>query len=104
MYDNKPNGMQGNEDCGQMSAWYVLSALGIYPVDPVSATWDVGTPLFDRATLEVGNGKTLTIETKRSSADAAIVKSITFNGEKHEGLTFEHAALAKGGKIVFEMA
>lgn len=104
MYDNQPNGMQGNEDCGQMSAWFILSALGIYPVDPVKAKWDIGTPIFDKATIHVGEGKTLTIEAKRKSAEDALVKQVHFNGNKHEELTFDHAELAKGGKIVFEMA
>ncbi len=68
MYHNHPDGLAGNEDCGQMSAWYVLSALGFYSVDPVSGNYVFGTPLFDRAIVDVGNHKELVIEAKRSSS------------------------------------
>src|SRR6202044_2057017 len=67
MYDNQPDGLAGNEDCGQMSAWYVMSSLGFYAVDPVSAKYDIGTPLFDRVELTVGQGRTLIVEAQRQS-------------------------------------
>jgi len=62
MHHNDPDGVAGNEDCGQMSAWYVMSALGFYAVDPVSGNYVFGGPLFDRATIQLGNGKSLVIE------------------------------------------
>ncbi len=66
-YDDQPDGLAGNEDCGQMSAWYVISSLGFYPVDPVSGNYVFGTPLFDHAEVELGGGKKLKIEAKRGS-------------------------------------
>ena len=103
MYDNQPDGMAGNEDCGQMSAWFVISALGLYAVDPVSARYDIGTPLFDRAELTVGNGSTLIIESQRQSPKSIYVRSLTWNGAPHNGLSIDHAQIAKGGHLVFHL-
>ncbi len=103
MYDNKPDGMAGNEDCGQMSAWFVISALGLYAVDPVSAKYDIGTPLFDRAELTVGPGRTLVIEAQRQSPKSIYVKGLTWNGAEHQGLSVDHAQIAKGGRLVFQL-
>ena len=103
MYDNQPNGMAGNEDCGQMSAWFVISALGLYAVDPVSAKYDIGTPLFDRAELTVAPGKTLIIEAQRQSPASAFVKSLTWNNAPHPGLSIDHAELIKGGHLIFHL-
>jgi predicted alpha-1,2-mannosidase len=103
MYDNKPDGMAGNEDCGQMSAWFVISALGLYAVDPVSAKYDIGTPLFDRAELTVGRGRTLLIEAQRQSPRSFYVHSVTWNGAPHAGLSVDHAELVKGGHLIFHL-
>jgi len=103
MYDNKPDGLAGNEDCGQMSAWYVLSALGFYPVDPVSTNYVFGTPMFDRAEVRVGSGKKLVLIAKRSSAKDIYIQSVTFNGKPHSKLWFSHADIANGGMFVFTM-
>jgi putative alpha-1,2-mannosidase len=103
MYDNRPDGLAGNEDCGQMSAWYIISALGFYAVDPVSANYVIGTPLFDRAIVQVGNGKELVIEAKRKSPDDKYVQSVTLNGKPHENVWFRHADVAQGGTLVFAM-
>ena len=84
MYDNKPDGMAGNEDCGQMSAWFVISSLGLYAVDPVSARYDFGTPLFDRVELKVAGGRKLTIEAKRQSAKSIYIGSVEWNGSARE--------------------
>ena len=67
MYDNQPDGLAGNEDCGQMSAWYVMSALSFYAVGPASGNYVFGAPLFVRASVQLGNGKTLDIKAERSS-------------------------------------
>lgn len=101
MYDNKPDGLAGNEDCGQMSAWFCISSLGLYAVDPVSARYDIGTPLFDRVELTVGSGKKLVIEAKRDSAKSIYVRGVEWNGAEHKGLTVEHAQLVQGGRLVF---
>ncbi len=104
MYDNKPDGMAGNEDCGQMSAWFVISALGLYAVDPVSGEYDFGTPLFDRVEMTVGGGKKLLVEAKRQSAKSVYIQSVTWNGTAHAGLRIPHAELAKGGTLVFHLS
>jgi putative alpha-1,2-mannosidase len=103
MYDNKPDGMAGNEDCGQMSAWFVISSLGLYAVDPVSARYDFGTPLFDRVQIKVSDNQTLTIEAKRQSPKSIYVRSVEWNGSPIKGLTVEHARLSKGGALVFHL-
>jgi predicted alpha-1,2-mannosidase len=103
MYDNKPDGMAGNEDCGQMSAWFVISSLGLYAVDPVSAKYDFGTPLFDRVQIKVSDNRTLTIEAKRQSPKSIYVRSVEWNGSPIKGLTVEHAQLTKGGTLVFHL-
>jgi len=103
MYHNDPDGMAGNEDCGQMSAWYAMSALGFYAVDPVSANYVFGTPLFDRATVHLGHGKKLTIEAQRESPDEFYIQTITFNGKPYEKTWFRHADIASGGSIVFHL-
>jgi predicted alpha-1,2-mannosidase len=104
MYRNEPDGLAGNEDCGQMSAWYVMSAMGLYAVDPVSGNYVFGTPLFDRATVNLGSGHELVIEAKRKSPDEKYIKAVTINGEKHDRLWVSHADIAKGAKIVFTMS
>lgn len=103
MYRDQPDGMAGNEDCGQMSAWYILSALGFYSVDPVSGNYVFGSPLFDRATVKLGNNKELTLEAKRSSPDDQYIQSVTFNGKEYKKSWFSHADIRNGGKFVFTM-
>src|SRR5438874_564029 len=103
-YNNQPDGLAGNEDCGQMSAWYVISALGFYAVDPVSGNYVFGTPLFDGAELTLNNGKKLVVEAKRSSPEDKYIQAIHFNGQPHSKIWFHHADLASGARIVFTMA
>jgi putative alpha-1,2-mannosidase len=103
MYDNQPDGMAGNEDCGQMSAWFVISALGLYAVDPVSARYDFGTPLFDHAEIQLNSGKKLIVEAKRESPKAIYIKSVTWNGGAISGLSIEHSRLVQGGVLVFHL-
>lgn len=103
MYHAAPDGMAGNEDVGQMSAWFLLSALGFYPVDPVSGIYVLGSPLVERATLRVGNGKQLRIEVKRSDPQHAYVQSLTVNGKRQTRAWFHHADIAEGGTLVYEM-
>jgi predicted alpha-1,2-mannosidase len=102
-YDDQPDGLAGNEDCGQMSAWYLISSLGFYAVDPVSGNYVFGTPLFDRAEVELGNGKILVVEAKRSSSTDQYIQSVTFNGKPFTQLWFRHADIANGATIVFTM-
>ena len=102
-YDDQPDGLAGNEDCGQMSAWYVMSSLGFYAVDPVSGNYVFGTPLFERAEVEVRPGKKLVVEAKRNSASDQYIQSVAFNGNPHPNLWFRHSDIANGATIVFTM-
>ncbi len=103
MYDNQPDGLAGNEDCGQMSAWYVMSALGFYAVDPVSANYVFGTPLFDEAVVRLASGKELVVKANRKSPDEFYIQSVTFNGKPYSKVWFSHADIANGGTFVFTM-
>ncbi len=103
MYNNQPDGMQGNEDCGQMSAWYVMSALGFYSVDPVSGNYVMGTPLFERAVVKTGNGRELIVEARRSNPSDQYVQSVTMNGKPYDKPWFKHADLVRGATITFHM-
>lgn len=103
MYRNDPDGLAGNEDCGQMSAWYIMSALGFYAVDPVSGNYVFGSPLFDRATIALGNGKTLVIEAEGNAPTKPYVQSVTWDGKPYMKSWFSHAQIAQGGTIVLKM-
>jgi predicted alpha-1,2-mannosidase len=100
-YDDQPDGLAGNEDCGQMSAWYVISALGFYAVDPVSGNYVFGSPLVDRAEVDLGRDKTLKISVKRMSPSDAYIQSVTLNGKAHHRLWFRHSDIVNGGEIEF---
>ena len=104
MYHDRPDGIIGNDDCGQMSAWYLFSALGFYPVDPVSATYVLGSPLFDRATVQVGGGRKLIVEARGNAPDRPYVRAVTWNGRPWTKSWIAHADLVKGGRLVFDMS
>lgn len=104
MYRNEPDGLAGNEDCGQMSAWYVMSAMGFYSVDPVSGNYVFGTPLFDKVTVDLGQGKQFIVETKRSSPSDIYIQGIEINGRNYERIWFTHKDIAEGGTIVLKMS
>jgi predicted alpha-1,2-mannosidase len=103
-YNNQPDGLAGNEDCGQMSAWYVISALGFYAVDPVSGNYVFGTPLFDKAEIELGESKRLMIKVKRTSPEDKYISSVSLNGISYSKVWFSHADVANGGEFVFDMS
>ncbi|WP_260704758.1 GH92 family glycosyl hydrolase [Edaphobacter flagellatus] len=103
MYAALPDGMQGNEDVGQMSAWYLLSALGFYPVDPVSGNYILGSPLFEGATVDLGHGKKLEIVVERKDPSHRYIQSFSLNGQPQQRAWFNHADIAQGGKLVFTM-
>ena len=103
-YDDQPDGLAGNEDCGQMSAWYLISSLGFYAVDPVSGNYVFGTPLFDRAEVQLENGKTLVVEAKRNSPNDQYIQSVLFNGKPYTKLWFRHADISNGATIVFTLS
>lgn len=103
MYDNTSSGYAGNDDCGEMSAWYVFGALGFYPVNPASGQFSIGTPLFDKCTIHLPYGHDLTITANRSNPDNVEVKSIYLNGKKHKSLSLSRQDLARGGSLHFEL-
>jgi len=104
LYSNNLDGMAGNEDCGQMSAWFILSSIGFYSVDPVSTKYILGTPLYDRVTINLSGGKKLVIEGKKAVPGAIFVQSVEFNGKPHPRSWFTHSDVADGGQFVFHLA
>jgi putative alpha-1,2-mannosidase len=104
LYSTKPDGLAGNEDAGQMSAWYLFSALGFYPVDPVSGDYVLGSPEVHQAVLQLGNGKELTVKAINQSPQHVYVKSVTFNGQPVQGFTLSHQQLMQGGELIFSMS
>lgn len=102
-YRNDFDGLDGNEDCGQMSAWYVMSAMGLYAVDPVSATYVMSAPLFDRVSIPLDQGKKILIETKRSSRDDKYIQAVSVNGVTYDKLWITHAEVTAGAHIVFTL-
>lgn len=103
LYSDQPDGLSGNEDCGQMSAWYVLSALGFYPVAPGSTQYVLGAPLFPRATIRLPRGKSFVIRAEGASTENRFVQSASLNGEPFERLWIDHAEITAGGELALVM-
>lgn len=103
-YRPTPDGLGGNDDCGQMSAWYLFSALGFYPVAPGSDEYQLGSPVIKTATLKLENGKTLNIEAVDQSDKNVYVKKMVLNGKPLTRRHLKHSELMNGGKLVFFMA
>ena len=104
MYDSSVEGLCGNDDAGQMSAWYVFSSLGFYPVTPGSEDYAIGSPLITEATIHLNNGKILHIKATNQSEKNIYVKRVTFNGKLIENNTLQHNTLVNGGKLIYEMS
>jgi predicted alpha-1,2-mannosidase len=102
-YTHLPDGLSGNEDCGQMSAWYVLSAMGFYSVTPGLDYYTIGTPIFEKATLNLENKNIFIISAKNVSDKNIYIQSATLNGEIFEHSFIKHSDIIKGGNLVFEM-
>ncbi|MFN2532798.1 MAG: GH92 family glycosyl hydrolase [Pyrinomonadaceae bacterium] len=102
-YTAMPDGLIGNEDCGQMSAWYVLSALGFYSVTPGSPIYALGTPLFPEVRLNLENGKSFVIKAHNVSTKNFYIQSAMLNGVEYRKSFLTHADLMAGGEVVFEM-
>ena len=103
MYSPNPDGMQGNEDVGQMSAWYLLSALGFYPCNAVSGDYILGSPLFEHATVQLAGGKTLEIKVNRKDPGHQYIQAFTLNGKPQQRVWFNHSEVAGGGTLVLDM-
>ena len=104
MYGPTVDGLCGNDDAGQMSAWYIFSSLGFYPVTPGSADYALGSPAIKEAKLNLANGKTLIIKANNQSKTNVYVKSVELNGQPIEGNQINHNDLMQGGNLIFEMS
>jgi predicted alpha-1,2-mannosidase len=102
-YLNKPDGLCGNDDCGQMSAWYVFSALGFYPFNPCGSGYVFGAPQIGKVRLSLPGGKTFTVTAENLSAANKYVQSVTLNGKPVDGFRIPHEAVMAGGDLVFVM-
>ncbi len=103
LYFNAPAGLCGNEDCGQMSAWYVFSAMGFYPVNPVSGEYEIGTPLFPEMHLNLNNGKTFTVLAPNVSRENIYIQSVKVNGQPYDKSYITHQQIMDGATIEFVM-
>jgi predicted alpha-1,2-mannosidase len=103
MYKDAPDGVIGNDDCGQMSAWFIFSALGFYPVDPTTGIYVLGSPLFDTAELRVGAGRTLRVRAIGNAPDRPYVQSVRWNGKSWTKNWIAHGDLVQGGELEFVM-
>lgn len=103
MYLDQPDGLSGNEDVGQMSAWYILSSVGLYQVDPVGGRFVIGSPLFDKATVNVGGGKTFTVVAKNNSDKNIYVQSARLNGKTLKNSYVDFNDICHGGTLELVM-
>lgn len=102
-YQPRPDGLCGNDDCGQMSAWYIFSAMGFYPVDPISSEYVLGAPQVDKVSIQLTEDRTFVVEAKNLSKKNKYVKSVELNGKPVKGLTIKHEDIMSGGTLVFTM-
>ncbi|WP_149526366.1 GH92 family glycosyl hydrolase [Sphingobacterium hotanense] len=103
MYSPNPDGYCGDEDNGQTSAWYVFTAMGFYPVTPATDEYVLGSPIFDKVTISLNNGKKVTIETKNNSDQNRYIQSMKFNGRSYSKNFINHSELMKGANLSFDM-
>ncbi len=103
-YKNTPDGLIGNEDCGQMSAWYIFSAMGFYPVTPGSGIYALGSPIFDEVKMHLENGKTFTIKANNLSDQRFYVQGMELNNATHDNTFIRDEDIANGGEMMFDMS
>ena len=107
LYTNQVDGLCGNDDCGQMSAWYVLGAMGFYEANAADGVYVIGSPLVDKAVIRLDpryyKGGTFTITAKDNTTENVYVESATLDGKALKRSYFTHAELAKGGKLILQM-
>ena len=103
MYRDQPDGLSGNEDCGQMSAWYILSVVGFYPVCPGSDHYAIGSPLTDKAVMHLENGKSFTVKANNNTKANIYIQSAKLNGATYTKSFLTYDDISKGGEIEFEM-
>jgi predicted alpha-1,2-mannosidase len=103
LYSDKPDGLSGNEDVGQMSAWYIFSALGFYPANPANGLYVFGSPVVDRAILHIGEGKTFSIQVRNNHSENMYIQKITLNGKRYSKSYLQHKDILRGGSLIIEM-
>lgn len=103
LYKNTPDGICGNEDCGQMSSWYVFSAMGFYPVDPISGQYEIGSPIFPEVKMYLANGKTFVVRAENVSDENIYIQSVTVNGQPYNKSYITHEMIMQGDTILFVM-
>lgn len=103
LYNNTSSGYAGNDDCGEMSAWYVFSAMGFYPVNPADSHYIIGAPAFDECTLKLAGNKEFRIQAIRKSPEDIYIQSVTLNGKKYNDYFITHQDIVNGGTMVFKM-
>lgn len=104
MYNSSIEGLCGNEDCGQMSAWYVFSALGLYPLNPADGNYYFGSPLVKQAVMKLDNGNTFTVNTQNQAEGNIYVAKVLFNGQEYKKSYITHAEILSGGILTFVMS
>jgi predicted alpha-1,2-mannosidase len=102
-YNSNPNGLCGNDDCGQTSAWYVLSSIGFYPVNPANGEYVFGSPLFEKTEINLENGKVFTVKTENLSRKNIYIQKVKLNGADYSRTYIQHSEILKGGELVFFM-
>jgi len=103
LYNDQPSGYSGNEDCGQMSAWYIFSAMGFYPVNPANSIYCFGSPQLEKATINLANGKQFKVITHNAGADNVYIQKIILNGKPYEKNFITHNTITGGGEMEFFM-
>jgi predicted alpha-1,2-mannosidase len=103
LYTDKPDGLSGNEDVGQMSAWYVFSALGFYPMNPANGQFVFGSPIVKEATLNLENGKTFQIQVRNNSKANKYIQKVTLNGKSYTNFFLQYKDIMAGGKLIIDM-
>lgn len=101
LYNTSSSGYAGNDDCGEMSAWLVFSAMGFYPVNPASGEYALGTPMMDKVTVHLDGGRTFTVNAHRKDSSSFYVKSVRLDGRKYDRNTISHKAITDGGTLDF---
>jgi predicted alpha-1,2-mannosidase len=104
LYTDEPDGLCGNEDCGAMSAWYVFSTIGFYPLNPADGIYQIGTPFFDEVVIHLPEGKQFRVVTKGRSSGFSRIRSIILNGEVLDRTYLTHQEIVGGGEIIIELS
>jgi predicted alpha-1,2-mannosidase len=103
LYKATTDGICGNDDCGQISAWYIFSVLGFYPVNPASGIYEIGTPAFDSISIQTASGKIFMVKARNISAKNIYIQSAIFNGKPFNKVYISHKEIMDGGVLEFEM-